>query len=74
MTKEEYIQAVKEKYGERYDCSALTDNDLKNQANVQFRCDRHGVFYTTPYQLLHGIVGCFDCFKEKNWGDIEKGS
>ena len=74
MAKEEYIKAVKEKYGEIYDCSVLTEKDLENQANVRFRCNKHGLFYTTPYQLLHGIVGCFECFKEKNWGKIERES
>ena len=74
MTREEFIKAVNERYGDLYDCSALTDGDLKNQANVQFRCTKHGVFYTTPYQLLHGLFGCYECFREgQETGNDKKG-
>ena len=74
MTRGEFISTIAKANGNLYDCSALTDGDLENQVNVRFVCGKHGVFYTTPYQLLHGMVGCFECFKEKYWGNIEKGS
>lgn len=58
MTREEFISAATEMYG----------------SNVAIRCSKHGMFYTTPYQLLHGLVGgCFECYKEKWWEDKEKG-
>jgi len=74
MTREEFISAATEMYGDRYDYSEVTEQGVKHGSNVAIRCSKHGMFYTTPYQLLHGLVGgCFECYKEKWWEDKEKG-
>jgi len=74
MTREEFISAATEMYGDRYDYSEVTEQGVKHGSNVAIRCGKHGMFYTTPYQLLHGLVGgCFECYKEKWWEDKEKG-
>lgn len=73
MTLDEYKKAVEEKYGDMYDYSFVTEKDIENQSVVPFRCSKHGIFYTTPYQLLYGLTGgCFECYKEKSWGDTER--
>lgn len=67
MTREDFIKEVKNKYGDRYDCSLVTEEGIKNNTNVPIRCSRHGMFWITPYQLLNGMVACFDCYREDNW-------
>ena len=69
MTKEQFIEEVSRRFGDRYDCSSVTEQGVKNNTNVMVRCCKHGQFWITPYQLLHGMVGCFECFKEKEWVD-----
>lgn len=74
MTRKEFIKAATELYGDRYDYSDITEQGLRNETNIPIRCSKHGTFYTTPYQLLHGLIGgCFQCYKEKWWGDLGKG-
>lgn len=74
MTREEFISAATELYGDKYDYSEVTEQGVKHDSNVAIRCNKHGTFYTTPYQFLHGLVGgCFECYKEKWWEDKEKG-
>lgn len=74
MTREEFISAATEMYGDKYDYSEVTEQGVKHGSNVAIRCSKHGTFYTTPYQLLHGLVGgCFECYREKWWEDKEKG-
>lgn len=70
MTRKEFLDSVSEKYGELYDCSAATDKDIANNVNIPVKCLKHGLFWKTPYQLLNGLVcGCFECYKEKYWGE-----
>ena len=73
MTRNEFISAATEIYGGQYDYSSVTEQGVKNNTNIAVKCNEHGVFYTTPYQLLHGLVGCFECFKERWWKDNGKG-
>lgn len=73
MTKEEFINAANEKYGDAYDCSRVTEQCIKHNINVPIICEKHGVFYTTPYMLLNGCFGCFECYKEKYWGNLKRG-
>ena len=69
MTREEFINAATEKYGDKYDYACVTEQGVKYDTNVAIKCTRHGMFYTTPYMHLHGIIcGCFECYKEENWG------
>lgn len=73
MTREEFISAATEMYGDKYDYSEVTEQGVKYDSNVAIRCSKHGTFYTTPYQFLHGLVGgCFECYKEKWWDNGEK--
>jgi hypothetical protein len=65
MTREELIKAVEEKYGDKYDCSSATDQFVRQNSMVPVMCKKHGMFYITPYQLLNGMVQCFECFKDK---------
>ena len=67
MTKEEFIKTVTEKYSDKYDFSAITEQGVENNTNVTVKCPKHGLFYATPYQLLHGDFCCFECYKEENW-------
>ena len=74
MTREEFVSAATKMYGDRYDYSDVKEEHLKYQTNAPIKCSKHGTFYTTPYQLLHGLIdGCFECYKEKYWGDKGKG-
>lgn len=72
MTLEEFIKSVSEMYGDKYDCSGVTEDGIRYETNVPVKCSKHGTFYTTPYQFLHGLIGgCFECYKEKYWKDKE---
>jgi hypothetical protein len=72
MTKEEFIKVDTEKYGDKYDYSMVTEHGLLYGTNIPIKCYRHGLFWTTPYMHLHGIIpGCFECYKEENWGNKE---
>ena len=72
MTREEFISAATELYGDKYDYSEVSEQGVRHGTNVIIKCSKHGIFYTTPYQFLHGIVGgCFECYKEKHW-EIKK--
>lgn len=75
MTRDEFIRAATEMYGDRYDYSSVTEEGVLNNTNVSVKCSSHGMFYITPYQLLHGLIGgCFECYREKIWeNDREKG-
>ena len=72
MTREEFISAATEMYGDKYDYSEVTEQGIEHDSNVAIRCSKHGLFYTTPYMLLHGMFGCFECYKEKWWNDGKK--
>lgn len=73
MTRNEFIDAAKAIYGEQYDYSSVSDQGVKYNTNVAIKCGRHGLFYTTPYQFLHGIIpGCFECHKEMEWENKKK--
>lgn len=73
MTRDEFIKAATEKYGDKYDYSLVTEESVRYETNVPIRCSRHGIFFTTPYQMLHGIVACFECFKEEWWENEHRG-
>ena len=66
MTRDEFIKAATEIYGDKYDFSSVTEQGVENNTNIAVTCNKHGLFYTTPYQLLHGMFGCFECYKEEN--------
>ncbi len=69
MSREEFMNAVETLYGSKYDCSCVTEQNLACETNFSIKCERHGTFCTTPYQLLHGLIGgCLECHKEDNWG------
>lgn len=73
MTRAEFIDAVETLYGDKYDCSGVTEHNLTYETTFPVRCQKHGTFYTTPYQLLHGLIGgCFECYKEETWGREKK--
>ena len=73
MTREDFIGAAVEKYGDEYDYSLVTETGVKNNSNVPIKCVRHGLFWETPYMHLHGILcGCFECYKEKMGKNKEK--
>lgn len=65
MTREEFISAATKIYGDKYDYSSVTEQGVEHNSNVAIRCDKHGLFYATPYQLLHGPFGCFECYMEE---------
>jgi len=67
MSREEFISAATEIYGDQYDFSYVSEQGVSHETNVAVRCNKHGMFYATPYQLLHGPIGCFECYKEKTW-------
>lgn len=72
MAREEIIKKAEEKYGQQYDFSYITEQGAQNNTNVPIRCCRHGLFWITPYQLLHNDIGCFECYKEKWWNNNKK--
>lgn len=72
MTRDEFISAATKIYGDRYDYSSVTEQGVKYNSSVAVKCNQHGLFYITPYQLLHGEIGCFECYKEK-WKENKVG-
>lgn len=72
MGLEEFVKEVAEKFGDRYDCSCVTEQGVKYNTNVAVKCYKHGLFWITPYQLLHNDIGCFECYKEKWWNNNKK--
>lgn len=73
MTRDEFISAATAIYGDQYDYSSVTEQSIKYNTNVPIKCNEHGMFYATPYQLLHGPFGCFECYREKWWKDNKRG-
>lgn len=71
MDRGEFIKIAKELYGDRYDYSLVTEEGVKYESNVPIKCLKHGIFFTTPYQFLYGMVGCYECFVEEQQ-DIKK--
>ena len=67
MTKEEFIEEARKKYGDKYGYSNVTEQGVTYNTNVPIRCSKHGLFWQTPYQHLHGLITCFECYKEENW-------
>ena len=68
MTRDEFISAATEIYGDRYDYSLVTEQAVMYNSNVAIKCSRHGIFYTTPYHFLHDEFGCFECYQEEKQG------
>ena len=64
MTREEFISAATEMYGDKYDYAYVSEQGVEYNTNIAIKCSKHGLFYTTPYQFLSGGVGCFECFRE----------
>lgn len=73
MTRDEFINAATEIYGDQYDFSYVSEQGVKYGTNIAVKCYKHGMFYTTPHQLLTGQFGCFECYKEKEWGKELRG-
>jgi len=65
MCKEEFIKKAKELYGEKFDYKNITDNKLESYSTVPIICLKHGIFYTSVYDFLHG-EGCFECNRKDN--------
>ena len=64
MSRDNFIEKAKQKYGDRYDYRGVPDIDLQPYTRVPIYCDKHGLFYQSVYDHLEG-KGCFDCYKEK---------
>ena len=73
MNKEEFISAATKIYGDQYDFSEVTEQGVKYNTNVAIRCNKHGLFWTTPMHILGGDIGCYECLKEKRKKNNEKG-
>ena len=70
MTLEDFIKRATEKYGDKYDYSQVKEQDVENEVIVPIRCNKHGLFWETPYMHLYGLLdGCFECYKEEHWPD-----
>lgn len=61
-TTEEFIEEVKAKYGDKYDCSKV--EYINNSTKVCIICPIHGEFWITPNHFLSGTE-CAECSKEK---------
>lgn len=64
MTKEEFIDKAKAIYDEQFDYRYITEKELKMYSTVPILCNKHGLFYTTVYDMLNGEA-CFDCKKNE---------
>ena len=63
MTREEFMKAATDKYGDRYGYSMVMEQDILYNSNAPIRCYEHGTFWETPYQHLHGMIHCPGCRK-----------
>lgn len=66
MTKSEFIEKSREIYGDSYDYSQI-DNRWVDDVDVMLPilCRKHGLFWETPYEHLHGYVHCPECYNEE---------
>ena len=62
-TKDEIISRIKEMYGNIYDLSKMEYKDVKTK--ICIICPKHGEFWKTPINLIHGKQGCPKCGFEK---------
>lgn len=69
MSRDEFISAATEIYGDKYDYSSVDEQNVKYNSNIAIKCNKHGLFYTTPYHFLHGAFGCFECYREEKQGN-----
>lgn len=74
MTLEEFKKAARELYGDEFSYSNVTESGVRNGTNIPIRCPKHGMFWETPYQHLHGIIHCLECHKIREWGKNENGA
>ena len=68
MSRDEFISAATEIYGDKYDYSSVDEQGVEYNSNIAVKCNKHGLFYITPYQLLHGEFGCLECYREEKQG------
>lgn len=62
LSKEEFIERVRERYGDKYDYSKV---DYKNRdTEVIIICPKHGEFKVTPVKFLNGNA-CTECVREE---------
>lgn len=60
-TNEEFINELKNIYGNRYDYSEV--NYINWSTKIKLKCEKHGWFYREPVRLIHDIRGCPYCQK-----------
>ena len=71
MTRKEFINRAKEKYGEQFDYKYIIDNKLEMYSTVPILCNKHGLFYSTVYDMLNGET-CFECMRDEINKDFSK--
>lgn len=63
LNSETLSRLIIDKHGDKYDCSEI---DYKNiDTKVKIVCKEHGPFWQTPYNLMHGGIGCCGCRYKK---------
>lgn len=65
LTKEEVISRFREKHGDKYDYSKITDiNYVNTSTHVPIICRKHGAWMQTPHDHING-AGCPLCWEER---------
>lgn len=69
-TNEEFINELKNIYGNKYDYSEV--NYINWKTKIKLKCDKHGWFYREPARLIHDVRGCPYCNKSLLENDFQK--
>ncbi len=67
---EYFINMLKEIYNDIYDYSFV--KYINHETDVLLSCEKHGVFYKKPSELLHQKQGCHYCGREKQIASSKK--
>lgn len=62
VTEEEFLNRVKEKFGDKFDLSKM--NYIDYTTPITIICPIHGEFEMTPYAFVNCDNGCHECGKE----------
>ena len=66
-TEREYIQKLRNVYGNKYDYSKV--RIINKHAKITLICKKHGDFSSSQYCMLHG-TGCPDCKRDARYKRI----
>lgn len=69
LSQEEFLTKAYSKWGDRYDYSKAIYHH--NKTPILVKCEKHGVFETTPNMHLDGMCGCPKCSNQHSKSEEE---